>query len=78
VVDCRAWVDGVGGNVSGASRRRFERWGDGVGVAELSRLARTVRAWEAEILAWHTTDCGGRWQIHQTARLRSRTPRLKA
>jgi transposase len=24
-------------------------------VAELSRLARTVRAWEAEILAWHAT-----------------------
>jgi transposase len=24
-------------------------------VAELSRLARTVRAWEAEILAFHTT-----------------------
>jgi hypothetical protein len=114
VVDCRAWVDGVGGNVSGASRRRFERWEDGVGVAELSRLARTVRAWEAEILAWHTTDgcssgpteamnllikkvkgvghgfrnfannrlrlllyCVGRWQIHQTAGLRSRTPRLR-
>jgi transposase len=28
----------------------------GVGVAELSRLAGTVRAWEAEILAWHATD----------------------
>jgi hypothetical protein len=26
-----------------------------VGVAELSRLARTVRAWEAEILAFHAT-----------------------
>jgi hypothetical protein len=25
------------------------------GVAELSRLARTVRAWEAEILAFHAT-----------------------
>jgi transposase len=24
-------------------------------VAELSRLARTVGAWEAEILAWHRT-----------------------
>jgi len=24
-------------------------------VAELSRLARTVRAWEGEILAWHAT-----------------------
>jgi transposase len=29
---------------------------DGVGVAELSRLARTVRAWEAEILAFHSAD----------------------
>jgi transposase len=37
---------------------RFYHWVDGVGVAELSRLARTVRAWEAEILAWHAT--GGR------------------
>jgi transposase len=35
---------------------RFYRWADGVGVAELSRLARTVRAWEAEILAFHTAD----------------------
>ena len=34
---------------------RFYRWSDGVGVAELSRLARTVRAWEAEILAWHVS-----------------------
>jgi transposase len=32
------------------------RWADGVQVAELSRLARTVRAWEAEILAFHVTD----------------------
>jgi predicted DNA-binding transcriptional regulator AlpA len=29
------------------------RWADGVQVPELYRLARTVRAWEAEILAWH-------------------------
>jgi transposase len=34
---------------------RFYRWCDGVGVAELSRLAGTVRAWEAEILAFHAT-----------------------
>jgi transposase len=34
---------------------RFYRWADGVGVAELSRLARTVRAWEAEVLAFHAT-----------------------
>jgi len=39
-----------------AALERFYRWADGVGVAELSRLARTVRAWEAEILAFHTAD----------------------
>jgi transposase len=39
-----------------AALDRFYRWSDGVGVAELSRLARTVRAWEAEILAFHATD----------------------
>jgi transposase len=38
-----------------AALGRFYRWSDGVGVAELSRLARTVRPWEAEILAFHTT-----------------------
>jgi transposase len=38
-----------------AALDRFYHWADGVGVAELSRLARTVRAWEAEILAFHTT-----------------------
>jgi transposase len=38
-----------------AALGRFYRWSDGVEVAELSRLARTVRAWEAEILAWHAT-----------------------
>jgi transposase len=39
-----------------AALDRFYRWSDGVGMAELSRLARTVRAWEAEILAFHVTD----------------------
>jgi transposase len=39
-----------------AALHRFYRWSDGVGVPELSRLACTVRAWEAEILAWHVTD----------------------
>jgi transposase len=39
-----------------AALDRFYRWADSVGVPELSRLARTVRAWEAEILAFHTTD----------------------
>jgi hypothetical protein len=38
-----------------AALERFYRWSDGVGVVELSRLARTVRAWEAEILAFHST-----------------------
>jgi transposase len=38
-----------------AALERFYRWADGVGVAELSRLARTVRAWEVEILAFHST-----------------------
>jgi transposase len=38
-----------------AALARFYRWCDGVGVAELSRLARTVRIWEAEILAFHIT-----------------------
>jgi transposase len=35
---------------------RFYRWADSVEVAELSRLARTVRAWEAEILAFRSTQ----------------------
>jgi transposase len=38
-----------------AALERFYRWCDGVQVPELSRLARTVRAWEAEILAFHGT-----------------------
>ena len=38
-----------------AALERFYRWSDGTAVAELSRLARTVRAWEAEMLAFHTT-----------------------
>jgi transposase len=39
-----------------AALDHFYRWADGVGVAELSRLAGTVRTWQAEILAFHTTD----------------------
>jgi transposase len=39
----------------GAAQERFYHWADGVQVPELSRLARTVRAWEAEILAFHST-----------------------
>jgi transposase len=39
-----------------AALGRFYRWVDGVEVAELTRLARTVEAWQAAILAWHATD----------------------
>src|SRR4029450_6309639 len=39
-----------------AALERFYRWCDGVQLPELSRLARTVRAWQAEILAFHVTD----------------------
>jgi transposase len=39
-----------------AALDRFYRWAAGVEVAELTRLARTVGAWQAEILAWHATD----------------------
>jgi hypothetical protein len=35
---------------------RFYHWADGVQVPELSRLAGTVRARQAEILAFHATD----------------------
>jgi transposase len=39
-----------------AALDRFYRWCDGVQILELSRLARTVRAWQTEILAWHQTS----------------------
>jgi transposase len=52
----RAVYAAVGPAAARAALERFYRWADGVGVAELSRLARTVRAWEAEILAWHVTE----------------------
>jgi transposase len=51
----RAVYAAVGTVAARAALERFYRWADGVHVAELSRLARTVKAWEAEILAWHTT-----------------------
>jgi len=38
-----------------AALDRFYRWCDGVQVPELSRLARTVRVWKVEILAFHAT-----------------------
>jgi transposase len=52
----RAVYAAVGLPAARAALERFYRWADGVGVAELARLARTVRAWEVEILAWHATD----------------------
>jgi hypothetical protein len=71
-----------------AALDRFYRWSDGVGVAELSRLARTVRAWEAEMLAFLRNfdnyrlrlllHCGVGWRTDRTARLRGRSPHLVA
>jgi hypothetical protein len=67
-----------------AALERFYRWSDGVGVAELSRLARTVRAWEAEILAFHSTKGllqradRGREAAHQAGEAgRARLPQLR-
>jgi transposase len=51
----RAVYAAVGTAAARAALDRFYRWADGVQIPELSRLARTVRAWEAEILAWHAT-----------------------
>jgi transposase len=51
----RAVYAAVGMPAAVVALERFYHWVDGVGVAELSRLARTVKAWEAEILAWHVT-----------------------
>ena len=52
----RAVYRAVGPATARATLDRFYRWCDGVQVPELSRLARTVRAWEAEILAFHATN----------------------
>ena len=38
-----------------AALERFYHWSNGVNVAELSRLARTVKAWGVEILTFHAT-----------------------
>jgi hypothetical protein len=51
----RAVYAAAGTAAARAALERCYRWADGVQVAELSRLARTVRAWEAEILAFHST-----------------------
>jgi transposase len=52
----RAVYRAVGLPAARAALGRFYRWCDGVKIPELSRLARTARAWEAEILAFHATD----------------------
>jgi transposase len=51
----RAVYRAVGPSAARAALDRFYHWCDGVQVSELSRLARTVRAWEAEILAFYST-----------------------
>jgi transposase len=51
----RAVYRAVGMPAARAALERFYHWCDGVQIPELSRLARTVRAWEAEILAFHAT-----------------------
>jgi transposase len=51
----RAVYAAAGTKAARAALDRFYRWADGVQVAELSRLARTVSVWEAEILAFHST-----------------------
>jgi transposase len=51
----RAVYAAGGAPAARAALDRFYRWCDGVQLPELSRLARTVRAWEAEILAFHAT-----------------------
>src|SRR5829696_4146259 len=52
----RAVYRAVGPAAARAALECFYRWADGIQVPELSRLARTVRAWEAEILAFHATN----------------------
>jgi transposase len=52
----RAVYAAVGTAAARAALERFYHWADSVSVAELARLARTVRAWEAEILAFHSTE----------------------
>jgi transposase len=51
----RAVYRAVGMPAARAALERFYHWCDGVQILELTRLARTVRAWEAEILAFHAT-----------------------
>jgi hypothetical protein len=51
----RAVYAAVGMPAAVVALEHFYHWVDGVEVAELTRLARTVGAWEAEILAWRVT-----------------------
>jgi hypothetical protein len=51
----RAVDAAVGAAAARAALERCDHWVDGVKVAALSRLARTVRAWAVELLAWHAT-----------------------
>jgi transposase len=51
----RAVYAAVGMTAARAALDRFYRWADGVQIPELSRLAGTVRAGEAEILAFHAS-----------------------
>jgi hypothetical protein len=51
----RAVYAAVGTAGARAALDHFYRWAGGVRVAELSRLARTVRVWDAKILAFHAT-----------------------
>jgi transposase len=52
----RAVYRAAGMPAARAALDRFYHWAEGVQIPELSRLAGTVRAWEAEILAFHTTN----------------------
>jgi transposase len=52
----RAVYRAVGPAAARDALDRFYHWADGVQVPELSRLAGTVRVWEAEILAFHATN----------------------
>lgn len=52
----RAVYAADGANNAQQGLEHFYRWADGIGVPELSRLARTVKTWEAEILAVHPTN----------------------
>lgn len=76
----RAVYAADGANNAQQGLEHFYRWADGIGVPELSRLARTVKTWEAEILAVHPTNgCSNarrQWQTHRTASLRGRSPTL--